>query len=135
MADEDEIDEEESPFIAWLRQDQGGGTLRDLDNAMAEVLDGLRHPRAKGKAAVMLRVTMAQHGPTVTTLSEVASKVPREPRVADVFYPGADGRLHTEDPNRPKLDFSNVVQMERDTGEVVKVNSDTGEVQRVEGSK
>jgi hypothetical protein len=138
MSDEiedEEMPEEKSAFIAWLREDQGGGTLLELDEALKDVIQGIANPRSSHKGSVTLKVQINQSGPTVTTLAEVVSKIPKEPRVADVFYPDRDGRLHQEDPNRPKLDFTNVVKLES-AGDVQRVaDTSTGEIHRVEGNQ
>ncbi len=138
MSDEPEDtegdEEEPSTFIAWLREDQGGGTLLELDDALREVIQGIANPRSSHKGSVTLKIAINQSGPTVTTLSEVTAKVPREPRVADVFYTGRDGSLHREDPLRPRLDFSNVVALDPD-GPVQRIaDTESGEIHRLEGN-
>jgi hypothetical protein len=130
-----EPEEEPSAFIRWLREHLDGETLDELDEGIKEIAAAA--DISGRKTSLTLAIDIDKKGRTLVVKADVKAKIPPPPRDADVFYPDRDGGLFREDPTRPKLDFTNVVQLANDdprrvdtsTGEFKTLDQQTGESQ------
>jgi hypothetical protein len=136
MTDEQQPPEEEpSAFIRWLREHLDGETLEELDEGIKEIAAAA--DISGRKTSLTLVVDVDKKGRTLVVKADVKAKIPPPPRDADIFYPDRDGGLFREDPTRPKLDFTNVVQLDGEprrvadtgTGEIKTINDQTGDAQ------
>jgi hypothetical protein len=134
MTDELQPPEEESAFIRWLREHLDGEMLAELDDGIKEIAAATAI--SGRKTSMTLDIGIDQKGRTLVVKADVKVKIPPPPRDPDIFYADRDGGLFREDPTRPKLDFSNVVQLaeeprriDTETGEIKTINDQTGDPQ------
>ena len=95
------------PFTDVLGEIEDGAFLRDLTEAVYNIMAAVQEVRKPGSLTVKLAFA-----PSGRALCEIAAafdaKEPRHDRVSTTFFVGSDFSLHRHDPSQPRLPLREV---------------------------
>lgn len=125
MPDETEVATADRPtFHEWLKGHARGTLDLEATAAMADLVEQVAHLEKPGKLILELKVDVAgSGGRTVYIAGKVTSKPPEPAAEASIFYVGAGGSLHREDPYQGRLAVD---------GPARSIDSETGEIRRLD---
>lgn len=126
MDDKEQEERPVSAFAELLWEQHDGGLIDELDDALRELVNAVT---TYGKSGTLtLEFTFQQQGRTVVVSDTVKSKLPKPPKVQEVFFPDAEGMLHRSDPAQMSLDLRSVGTL---PGDLRVVDMETGEIRGV----
>lgn len=98
-------------FTDTLRDMRNGQTVRELTDALAEVIQRVKDTGKAGELTLKLKVAPASRGGDVTTVivtDNVTTKLPVMERGASIFWTTPDNSLSLDNPDQRKLDLREV---------------------------
>lgn len=130
---------DESPFVAWLLEQNYGALLDELDEGLTELN---RHVRELVKSGTLtLTIGVSTKGARLIISDDVKVKLPKPDKTSQLYYVDDDGVLHTEDPKQERLDLQILTPatplrrvVNEDTGEITDPAADIDKAIKKKGS-